>query len=229
MLIIRQLNYTYPHSRSGLREINLEVPAGMRLALVGKNGSGKTTLLLHIVGLLDGSGHMEIAGLERKGGNMAEIRRRVGFLFSQVEYQFIMPDVLNDVLLGVRRDGASGEEALEEARRWLSRFGLEKYQGSSPLELSSGEMKRAALAGILASGPRLLLLDEPLNNLDRENSLALIASLKSLETTMILSTHRDLLVRELATHVALMEEGTIAGIYPRREALKRRDITALLF
>jgi len=90
-------------------------------------------------------------------------------------------------------------------------------------------MKRAALAGVLARGPQLLLLDEPLGGLDRENGEKLAAVLRSLATTMLIATHRRFVVDEVATHVAVMEEGRITGFYEKKKALKMRNVQGLLF
>ncbi len=224
---VKNLSYTYPDGRRGLKDISLVVKKGSRVALVGSNGSGKSTLLLHLNGLLDGAGEIEIMGIPRRKKNMGHIRHSIGYLFSQIDYQFIMPDLINDVMISIPGTG-TGEERAREARLWLARFGLEEYEGASPLELSSGEMKKAALAGVLAREPGLIILDEPLNTIDRRASMELMKILRKLPQTMIMATHRLLPVRELATHIAVMEEGIITGYYPAREGLERKDVLDLL-
>jgi len=216
-LVIKNLNYRYPDGTDALREAALAIERGSRLALLGGNGSGKTTLLLHIAGLLDGDGFIEVMGVERSKKTIEEIRRRVGLLFSQVEYQFIMPDLLNDIMLSLSPFPLSVEEKRDQALQWLRRFNLEQYQYKSPLDLSSGEMKRAALAAIVSRGPDILLLDEPLNNLDKRNSMIIIDLLRSFESSMIIATHRRIIVEELATHIAVMENGRITGMYENNE------------
>jgi energy-coupling factor transporter ATP-binding protein EcfA2 len=227
-LVIRDLRYRFPDGKTGLNGASLQVKHGMRAALVGKNGSGKTTLLLHINGLLDGDGYIRVSGMDRNRKNIAAIRKNVGFLFSQVEYQFIMPDLINDIMLSLP-EGIAPETKRAIAAEWLRKFNLEEYASYSPLDLSSGEMKRAALAGILAGKPGILLLDEPLNNLDRENSENLIRLLKGFGTTMLIATHRLLLVEKLATHVALMEKGIVTGFFEKTEALRKKEVRELLF
>ncbi|MCU0846219.1 MAG: energy-coupling factor ABC transporter ATP-binding protein [Spirochaetes bacterium] len=228
-LVVRNLTYGYPDGRRALDGVNLEIEEGMRVCLAGKNGSGKTTLFLNIDGLLDGDGFISVKGMERSAESMARIRKSVGFLFSHVEHQFIMTDLLNDIILSVG-DEASGAAAKKDiAMQWLERFDLARYADRNPLDLSTGEMKRAALAGVLARRPGLLLLDEPLGGLDRENGEKLAAMLRTLSTTMLIATHRRFMVEEVATHVAVMEEGRITGLYERSKALKRRDVRMLLF
>lgn len=228
MIRIENLTYRYPDGYPALAGVHLTVEKGMRMALAGKNGAGKSTLLLHIAGLLDGEGDIEVAGLRRGPKTIAAIRDRIGFLFSQVEYQFIMPDVLNDVMLGLKHISAANDK-YEAAMEWLARFDIEKYARKNPLDLSSGEMKRAALAGIMAGGPDILLLDEPLNNLDRENSQILVDLLRKQDTTMLFSTHRDFLINELATHCAIMECGRITTVLTRKEFKKSALLRDLVF
>ncbi|MBP7604150.1 MAG: ABC transporter ATP-binding protein [Spirochaetes bacterium] len=228
-LAVRNLVYAYPDGRMALRGVNLELDPGTRVCLAGRNGSGKTTLFLNIDGLLDGEGHIEVMGVVRSARTITRIRSMVGFLFSQVEHQFIMTDLLNDVILSLGDDASGAEDKKKKALEWLERFDLERYADRNPLDLSTGEMKRAALAGVLARGPQLLLLDEPLGGLDRANSEKLAAILRSLPTTMLIATHRRFMAEEVATHVAVMEEGRIAGIYEKEKALKRRDVRMLLF
>lgn len=228
-LAIKGLEYQYPDGRYGLRGVDFTVEEGNRVALIGSNGSGKTTLLLHVIGLLDGDGYIEVMGIERTRKTIREIRKRVGFLFSQVEYQFIMPDLLNDIILGFSETSLPRELKKDKAMQWLENLNLSQYSDRSPLDLSSGEMKRAALAAILSRDPDILLLDEPLNNLDKQNSMILIEILRSLKNTMIFATHRRLLVEQLSTHIALMEGGRITGFYRKEDGLKLSREKDLLF
>ncbi len=227
-LVVRDLSYRYPDGRRGLSGVTIEVERGMRVALVGKNGSGKTTLLLHINGLLDGKGHISVMGIVRNRKTMREIRSKVGYLFSQVEYQFIMPDLISDVMLGLSGGKEKSQEARDAAMEWLRRFNLERYAEYSPLDLSAGEMKRAALAGILAGKPDLLLLDEPLNNLDRESGDDLISLLADTPATMLIATHRLHIVKGLATHVAVMKNGAVTAFLSNTDALRDEEVLNLL-
>jgi cobalt/nickel transport system ATP-binding protein len=223
-LILKDLHYIYKDGRKGLTGVNFECEEGSKVCLIGKNGSGKTTLLLHINGLLNGTGLIEVMGIRRSKNTMKEIRQKTGLLFSQVEHHFIMPELINDILLGVEAGSAGYEKAMEI----IGYFNLNRYAGTNPLELSSGEMKRAALAGILARQPELLLLDEPLQNLDRENSTKLMDILSSLKVTMLIATHSRFLVENLADQVAVMDSGRITGVYTKSKAMKRKDVNDLL-
>ncbi len=222
-LLIKDLSYRYSDGRSGLEGVDIEIEKGSKVCLIGRNGSGKTTLLLHINGLLNGEGLIEVMGIRRSRETMKDIRKKTGFLFSQVEHHFIMPELLNDVLLGTDDPDNSGS-----AMKLLEAFNLTKYIGKNPLELSAGEMKRAALAGVLARDPEILPLDEPLQNLDRENSEKLLSILLGLKKSMLIATHSRFLVERLADQVAIMENGRITALYEKKSAMKRKDVKDLL-
>ncbi len=228
-LRIKGLRFDYPDGRRALDGVDLEVERGARMALIGRNGSGKTTLLLHVVGLLDGHGEIEVCGIPMSSASVHDIRKKAGYLFSHVEYQFIMPDLLGDVMLGCSPVSSSPEEKRIKAKEWLERFGLERYHDRSPLDLSSGEMKRAALAGIMAGDAELLLLDEPLGNLDREGAEHLLSVLTGLGRTMLFSTHRRYLVEKAATHVAVMARGRIDDVVPVKKALRSPAVLELIY
>lgn len=228
-IYVHDLSYRYPDGRLALDSVHLQVAPSSRLVLAGPNGSGKSTLLLHLNGLLDGPGEIIIAGLPRTRKNMGAIRKRIGYLFSQVEYQFIMPDLLNDVMLSVPDVIADLEQRKHIAMGWIEKLGLEPYADRSPLDLSSGEMKRAALAGILAREPEVILMDEPLSNLDRKSSMMLIDILSSLKQTMVIATHREIIAHECATHIAFMREGRVDEVMPVTDALATPAADEVLF
>ncbi|HNR86747.1 MAG TPA: ABC transporter ATP-binding protein [Spirochaetota bacterium] len=226
---IADLRFSYPDGTAVLRGITLAVPAGSRLALVGANGSGKTTLLMHLAGLLDGPGRIALFGVERTRASAPELRRRIGYLFSSVAYQFIMPTVLDDIILSDPRPELPYDERRERAFAWLRRFRLEAYAGRYPLDCSTGEMKRAALAGVLAREPDCLLLDEPLASLDRPSGDELLRLLAEVPTTMIVATHQRAIVERLGANVALLDSGVVAGTFTARQALRTRAVTNLLW
>ena len=226
-LVIKNLSYSYPDGKTALSDVNLTVQKGSRVALIGENGSGKSTLLFHINGLLDGQGFIEVMGIRRAKKNMKAIRHSIGCLLNPIEYQFIMPDLAHDIMISLP-EHLPDKEKYDAALRWLKKFDLEQYASSSPLELSSGEMKKAALAGILAREPDFLLIDEPLNNLDRASSFEILELLASMSQTMLIATHRFIVAEKLATHVAVMKGGTITGYHIVKKALALKEVKKLL-
>ena len=227
-IIIKNLNYSYPDGKVALKDVSLEIEEGMKVALIGSNGSGKTTLLLHLCGLLDGKGYIEVAGIERTKKNMPFIRKKTALLLNRAEYNFIMPDLLNDVILSIPASIKNKEERKEKALEWLKRFSIEKYAKSNPMDLSSGEMKKGALAGIFAMEPEVVLLDEPLSNLDRPACIEVIKILSSMKQTALIATHSRIIAEKLATHVAVIEEGEIKGLFPKDKALLMDEVNNLL-
>jgi cobalt/nickel transport system ATP-binding protein len=227
-LRIKDLVYTYPDGRRALNVGNIEIDKGMKVALIGKNGSGKTTLLMHIVGLLNGEGEIEVNGILRTRKNIDLIRREAGILFGQTEFHFIMPDVLNDVMLSMHESTMPIVEKRQRAMDCLAMLGIPHCAAVCPLDLSAGEMKRASLAGVLAGDPSLLLMDEPLNNLDRDGIESLIEILKGLRHPMLVSTHRKYIIEKLATHCAIMDNGRITEFIPRNKFHGNRLIDSIV-
>lgn len=171
---IEHINYSYSvgtaFERQALRDINLEIPDGQFIGLIGHTGSGKSTLIQHLNGLLRAdSGDILLDGesIYREGYQMKDLRSKVGLVFQYPEHQLFEVDVFKDVCFGPKNLGLGQEEVEERAREALSLVGLsERYYDKSPFELSGGQKRRAAIAGVLAMKPRLLVLDEPTAGLD---------------------------------------------------------------
>lgn len=215
------LSYRYPDGTRAISEISFTVEQGEKIALIGHNGSGKSTLLLLLGALiLPSSGTLVIGESELNRKTQSAVRKGVGILFSQVEYQFIMPDCLNDVMLSIRE--GTKEERKAAAMEYLRKVNLEEHLHQNPLFLSSGQMKRAALASVLAKKPRFLLLDEPLANLDKPSSDAVIEILESLDIAIIFATHSRHAVESLAERAIVLDEGRLVydGPSKTREAKK---------
>ena len=146
---IRGLDFAYEPGRPVLRAVDLTVRRGECLGLLGPNGAGKSTLLLHLNGVLRGRGEVRVLGMEMKRANLKEIRRRVGLLFQDPRQQLFLPSLEEDVAFGPLNAGCSEAEARRRVARVLERLGLAAHAGDSPLRLSAGEQKRAALATVL--------------------------------------------------------------------------------
>lgn len=208
LLSVQNISYTYPDGTPALSDISFSAENCEKIALVGHNGSGKSTLLLLLSALLlPSAGTIVFEEIALSQKTKSDIRKRVGILFPQVEYQFIMPDCLNDVMLSIK-DGTK-EARKTTAMEYLRYVNLEAYVHQNPLFLSSGQMKRAALASVLAKKPKLLLLDEPLANLDRPSSNAVIDILSSLDIAIVFATHARHAVETLANRVIVLDGGRI--------------------
>ena len=170
----KNVNYTYAEGTAyeihALKDINLEIPDGQFVGLIGHTGSGKSTLVQHLNGLVKATGgRIYFDGRDIYGENfsMKELRSKVGLVFQYPEHQLFETDVLTDVCFGPKNLGFSKEEAQKKAKEALRMVGLgEEYDARSPFELSGGQKRRVAIAGVLAMNPRVLILDEPTAGLD---------------------------------------------------------------
>ena len=222
MIKFDKVNFTYqpntPFASRALFDINLEVAEGSYTALIGHTGSGKSTLLQHLNGLLQPTeGKVNIDDIviqaSSKQKEIKPARKKVGVVFQFPESQLFEETVLKDVAFGPQNFGVSQEEALKIAREKLELVGLaEKNFEKSPFELSGGQMRRVAIAGILAMEPKVLVLDEPTAGLDpkaRIEMMELFSHLHQEGQTVVLVTHNMDDVAEYADKVYLLEKGRV--------------------
>ena len=195
----------------------LQIRDGEFVGVIGHTGSGKSTLIQHLNGLLKASsGALYFNGrnVYEEGYPMKELRSQVGLVFQYPEYQLFEADVMTDVCFGPKNQGLSPEECKERAMEALKLVGLkEKYYQSSPFELSGGQKRRAAIAGVLAMRPKVLVLDEPTAGLDpkgRDEILGQIASLhKASGLTVILVSHSMEDIARYADRIIVMDHGKV--------------------
>ena len=221
MIKIENLNYIYSqgtaYERHALKDISLEIPDGQFIGIIGHTGSGKSTLTQHLNGLLKAtSGRILVDGknIYEEGYNMKELRSHVGLVFQYPEHQLFEVDVITDVQFGPKNLGLSPQEARERAERALSLVGLDpSFYEKSPFELSGGQKRRAAIAGIIAMHPKVLILDEPTAGLDprgRDEILDLVSYLHREEgITVILVSHSMEDVANYVERIIVMNRGEI--------------------
>lgn len=211
LIEIQNLRYRYDDGTQALAGIDFTLHEGETVILLGANGSGKTTFLLHLNGLLIGTGSISICSLPVNHGNLVEIRKKVGIVFQDADEQLFMPTVLEDVAFAPLNQGMPPEEALDKARNVLHQVGLGDRAERAPYHLSSGEKRRAAIAGILAMDPAVLVLDEPTTYLDPPGERTLIELLRQLPQAKVIATHDAVLATKLGTRALFFEDGRIAG------------------
>ncbi|MBP5091469.1 MAG: energy-coupling factor transporter ATPase [Bacilli bacterium] len=219
--------YTYnpktPLASEALNGINLEIEDGSFTALVGRTGCGKSTLVQHINALLNPSkGEVVVdefvncADKKKRSKKLYQVRRKVGLVFQFPEYQLFEENVEKDVAFAPNNFGASKEEALKAAHEALLKVGLdESFYKRSPFELSGGEKRRVAIAGILAFHPDVLVVDEPTAGLDPRGAAEMMELFESVHregTTVILVTHDMNLVLQYCDKVIVLDHGKIAKI-----------------
>ena len=218
---IEHLNYVYSagtaYEKQALHDICLEIPDGEFVGIIGHTGSGKSTLIQHLNGLIkatDGAIYYQGENIYSEGYDMRKLRFQVGLVFQYPEHQLFEVDVLTDVCFGPKNQGLSPEECKERALEALKLVGLkEKYYKASPFELSGGQKRRAAIAGVLAMRPKVLVLDEPTAGLDpkgRDEILEQIASLhKETGMTVILVSHSMEDSARYADRIIVMNKGKV--------------------
>ena len=218
------LSYTYPDGQVALRDVDLTVQAGERVALVGPNGAGKSTLMLHLNGIFRGQGHVEIAGLPVIDENLPRIRALVGLVFQNPDDQLFSPAVYDDVAYGPLYMGLPKDQVRYRVERALDAVDMRGYEQRVPHHLSIGERKRIALATVLSMDPEVLALDEPSAGLDPRARRGLIALLRGLPQTLVASTHDMHLVRDLFDRTVIMEGGRVVVDAPTPEVLVDVDL-----
>jgi cobalt/nickel transport system ATP-binding protein len=209
---IKNLSYTYPDGTQALNSINLSIQASERVALIGANGSGKSTLQLHLNGiLLPQEGEVTIGELPVMQENLREIRNFVGLVFQNPDNQLFMPTVWEDVCFGPMNLGLRDQELRERVVQSMAAVNIdpEHYGQRSTENLSGGEKKRIAIAGVLAMNPQVLVFDEPSAQLDPRSRRQLIELLKSLQLTQLIATHDLDLALELCDRTIVLSQGQI--------------------
>ena len=218
---IKDLTFTYskktPFEKMALKNITFNVEEGETLGIIGQTGSGKSTLIQHLNGLIKmKNGEGTILGKDIKNKKiLKELRFDVGMVFQYPEYQLFADTVALDVAFGPKNMKLEKDEIDRRVRRALDLVGLpyDKFAERSPFELSGGEKRRAAIAGVIAMEPKILVLDEPTAGLDpqgREEILDLIKQLKKeVSPTIIIVSHNMDEIAKMADHIIVMSEGYI--------------------
>ncbi|EGT3615335.1 energy-coupling factor transporter ATPase [Clostridium perfringens] len=237
---IENLNHVYmpktPFEKIALNNINCEIKDGEFIALIGHTGSGKSTFIQHLNGLLSPtSGNIIVDGVNiaDKKVKLSDIRKKVGLVFQYPEYQLFEETIEKDIEYGPRNLGISEEEISKRVKKSMEMVGLdyETYKDKSPFDLSGGQKRRVAIAGVIAMEPKVLILDEPTAGLDpkgREDILAQIRILhKEYGMTIIMVSHSMEDVAKIADRVIVMNsgeivlDGEIAEVFKEVEILEK--------
>lgn len=230
------LNFVYnpksPFEKHALKDISLSINKGEFVAIVGHTGSGKTTFVQHLNALVrHQSGDLFVAGLNLadKKLDLKKLRGSVGMVFQYPEYQLFADTVLEDVAFGPRNFGVAREDAYKLAKNALETVGLdfEQIKSKSPFDLSGGEKRRVALAGVLAMKPQILVLDEPTAGLDPQGKREILSLVKSINKqngiTVVMVSHDMNEVYENADRVIVFRDGGVVYDLPPRQLFKLED------
>ncbi|WP_286139274.1 energy-coupling factor transporter ATPase [Faecalibaculum rodentium] len=220
----RNLGHVYspdtPFAYQALDGASVRIPEGKMTAIIGQTGSGKSTFVQHLNGLLvPTAGELEVLGRKILPGmkikDLKELRRQVGLVFQFPEYQLFEETIGRDIAFGPKNFGVSEEDALEQVKAVLPVVGLdESYLERSPFDLSGGQKRRVAIAGILVLDPEVLVLDEPAAGLDPQGATEMMELFADLNIkagkTVLLVTHDMEHVLKYCDHVIVMDQGKVA-------------------
>lgn len=235
---IKNLIHVYsegsPFEKKALDDVNLKIEKGSFIGLIGHTGSGKSTLIQHINGLIKAtSGHIIVNGVDitDKDVKMKDVRQKVGLVFQYPEHQLFEETIEKDISFGPANLGLSDEEISKRVKASMLKVGLdyEEYKDRSPFELSGGQKRRVAIAGVIAMNPEVLILDEPTAGLDpkgREDILNQIVKLneENEDLTVILVSHSMEDVANLVDKILVMNKGKVAMYGTPEEIFEQSDL-----
>lgn len=220
---VKHLTHTYSAGSAlqstAIRDVSLTIGEGEFVAIVGHTGSGKSTLVQHLNGLLTPtSGQVLVDGEDMNGERVSKrlLRRKVGLVFQYPEYQLFEETIAKDIAFGPKNLGLPADEIDRRVRSAMAHVHLDygKYAERSPFELSGGQMRRVAIAGVLAMEPRYLILDEPAAGLDpkgRDRILDMVKALHAEGVTVVMVSHSMEDCARLATRMIVMSQGTVVA------------------
>lgn len=241
-VIVKDLSYVYspktPFESRALDHINLEIQDGEFVGIIGHTGSGKSTLVQLICGLIRPTeGTVIIDGMDifAKDADKKKLRSTVGMVFQYPEYQLFEETVEKDIAFGPTKAGISGYELAERVKEAMELVGMdyEKYKDRSPFELSGGQKRKAAIAGVLAMRPRVLIMDEPIAGLDpigRDNLMDLVKALNDRGTTILMISHNMDGMAEYVSKIVAMRDGKVVAqgrpeeIFSKHELLEEEGL-----
>lgn len=233
---IENLTHIYmqgtPFEATALQNINLEIDDGEFVGLIGHTGSGKSTLIQHLNGLLkptSGTITVNDIRIDKDSRNLKEVRRQVGLVFQYPEHQLFEETVYQDIAFGPRNLGLSAEEIDVRVREAMALVGLDfdSLKDRSPFELSGGQRRRVAIAGVIAMKPKILILDEPTAGLDPRGRDEILGQIKEFHErygiTVILVSHSMEDVARLVNKIIVMNRGRVALYGTPEEVFRHAD------
>ncbi len=229
---VENLNYIYSPGTAmehhTLRDVSFEIGDHEFIGIIGRTGSGKSTLIQHLNGLLratSGSIYVDGENIYKEGYDMRSLRRKVGLIFQYPEYQLFETDVITDVKFGPKNQGLSDAECTQRAKEALALAGVdEELWERSPFDLSGGQKRRVAIAGVVAMKPQVLVLDEPTAGLDPRGRDSIFNSLSALHRdtgmSVVMVSHSMEDVAKYVSRLLVIRQGTIAYDDTPREVFK---------
>lgn len=216
LVTLEQVCYQYPNGTRALEDINLKIPTGKKIALLGNNGAGKSTLMLLLNGILKPTAgnlkYQSSSSYQYNKKALKELRKKVGLIFQDSDNQLIAPSVYEEISFGLSNLSSDKDKIRKKVDETIYEFCLQKIADSSPHQLSAGQKKRVCLAAILAMQPELIVCDEPSSNLDLKHTnitFKILDKLNDEGRTILISTHDIDRAYSWADYVILMKDGKI--------------------
>lgn len=233
---LKNVSYTYnpntPFEKKALKDINLQIYNGEFIGLIGHTGSGKSTLVQHLNGLMkpsEGTIIVDGKNITEKGTVLRETRQKVGLVFQYPEHQLFEETIYKDIAFGPKNLGLSEDEVDQRVKEAMEIVGLdyERLRDRSPFELSGGQKRRVAIAGVLAMKPKVLVLDEPTAGLDPNGRDEILNEVREIfankDITIILVSHSMEDIARLVGRILVMDKGNVVMDGNPREIFKRAD------
>ncbi|OEC95387.1 MULTISPECIES: ATP-binding cassette domain-containing protein [Methanobrevibacter] len=234
----KNLSFTYPDGTKALKNVNIQIKKGEKIAIMGPNGAGKSTLFSHFNGLTEPtSGHVEIDGekIIFNREELLKVRQKVGIVFQDPNDQLFAPTVKEDVAFGPMNLGLDYDEVKNRIAESLKMVGMSGFEDKTPHHLSGGQQKRIAIAGIVAMKPEIMILDEPTAGLDPEGVdkvLNILNNLNNEGMSIVISSHDIEMVNHFADKIFILYNGEIIAkgnkhqIFSNKELLKKAHLKA---
>ncbi|PTN09273.1 energy-coupling factor ABC transporter ATP-binding protein [Mangrovibacterium marinum] len=218
LIELKAASYRYPTGKQAIAEVDLALPEGKKIALMGANGAGKSTLLLLLNGIYKPTkGELHYRGKQYRYNRKAlrELRQKVGIVFQESDNQLVAPSVYEEVAFGLSNLYSDKKWIREQVEKYLDYFDLQELKNHSPHQLSSGQKKRVCLASVLSMEPELIVCDEPASNLDPQNArltFELLEAQNKQGKTLLISTHDVNQAYAWADLVVLLKEGSVLSV-----------------
>ncbi len=224
MIEFQHVNFSYEKDRPVIRDLSFRIADGEAVGLIGANGAGKSTIMKLLLGLLQGEGKILVDDVEVTKANLAQVRRKLGFVLQNSDNQMFMPTVYEDMIFAPLNYGLSREETERRVDAVLERLGISELKQRHNHKISGGEKRMAAIATILAMEPDAVLMDEPSSALDPCNRRLVINTIRDMKQTRLIASHDLDMILDTCTRVLLVNGGRLVADAPAEELLRDRAL-----
>jgi len=224
MIKLDNVSFSYEKDVPVIRDLSFCIDDGESVGLIGANGAGKSTVMKLLLGLVFGEGQILIDDVEVNRANLAQVRKKLGFVLQNSDNQMFMPTVYEDMMFAPLNYMVSREEAEKRVDKVLERLGLQYLKHKYNHKISGGEKRMAAIATILAMEPEAVLMDEPTSALDPYNRRVVINTIRELNQTKIITSHDLDMILDTCDRVILISEGTVVADGRAEEILRDKEL-----